>query len=182
MPVATPAAHLGLPCPTYDLPDVFGGQRSLADDHGSPALLVVFSCAHCPYVRAVEDRIIALHLEHAAAGLKTVLICSNDPAAYSEDSPDNLRIQAQQKQFPFPYLIDADQAVAKAFDAACTPDFFLFDGSRRLRYRGRLDDNWKRADLVRRRELSDAITALLRGGQVAAEQFPSLGCSIKWSS
>jgi peroxiredoxin len=182
MPVATPAAHLGLPCPPYELPDVFGGRYGLADDEHAQALLVVFSCAHCPYARAVEDRLIALHREHAPHGLATVVICSNDPTAYAEDAPPMLRQQAEQKGYPFPYLIDSDQAVARAFDAACTPDFFLFDANRRLRYRGRLDDHWKDANKVTKRELSDAISALLHGHTVAAEQFPSLGCSIKWSS
>jgi peroxiredoxin len=180
MPVATPAADLGRPCPDYRLPDVFGGVRCRDDDKSAQALLVVFFCAHCPYARAVEDRIIALHRALAPQGLATVFICSNDAASYPEDAPAGLRAQAEQKHYPFPYLIDEDQRVARAFDAACTPDLFVFDAKRLLRYRGRLDDNWKNPQDVTKHELKDAIQAILRRDVPAAQQFPSLGCSIKW--
>jgi hypothetical protein len=142
----------------------------------------VFFCAHCPYARAVEDRILALHRRYAARGLATVFICSNDAFAYPADAPDKLREQAEQKQYPFPYLIDADQTVARSFDAVCTPDLFLFDRACGLHYRGRLDDNWKDASAVTAQELADALEGCLKGASPPADQRPSLGCGIKWSA
>jgi hypothetical protein len=180
MPVATPAAALGSPCPDFVLPDVFGEVRRRDDVCGGRANLVVFFCNHCPYAQAVEDRLIALQRELGPQGLATTLICANDPADYPDDAPDRLRARAEQKAYPFPSLIDASQDVARAFDAACTPDFFLFDAGRTLVYRGRLDDNWKRPAQVTRRELHDAIVAVLAGRPVEGPQHPSLGCSIKW--
>jgi peroxiredoxin len=182
MPVATPAASLGMPCPDFTLPDVFDQRRRRDDVLGGRANLVVFFCNHCPYAKAVEDRILALHREHAAAGLATVFVCSNDAHAYPDDAVDRLRARAETKGYPFPYLVDESQDIARAFDAACTPDFFLFDGARRLAYRGRLDDNWKRPEQVQRRELHEAIVAVIAGQPVASVQHPSLGCSIKWRS
>ncbi|MBM4280974.1 MAG: thioredoxin family protein [Deltaproteobacteria bacterium] len=180
MPVATPAAALGLPCPDFTLPDVFGRRRARDEVLDGRANLVVFFCNHCPYAQAVEERLIALHREHVPAGLRTALVCSNDATHYPDDAPDRLRARAEQRDYPFPYLVDESQGTARAFDAACTPDFFLFDGERRLVYRGRLDDNWKRPDQVKRRELHEAIAAVLAAQPVATAQHPSLGCSIKW--
>jgi peroxiredoxin len=180
MPVATPAAALGTPCPDFALADIFGVRRRRDDVLAGRANLVVFFCNHCPYAKAVESRVIALHDEHKQAGLRTVLVCANDPSHYPDDAPDQLRARAEERHYPFPYLVDETQQVARAFDAACTPDFFLFDGDRRLVYRGRLDDNWKRPEQVTRRELHEAIAAVLSGQSVPAVQHPSLGCSIKW--
>ena len=180
MPMATPAAAIGTPCPDFVLVDVFGESTRRDDVVRGAASLVVFFCNHCPYAQAVEDRLIALHLEFAPRGLSTTLIASNDWVAYPDDAPDQLRERAVRKQYPFPYLVDETQRVARSFDAACTPDFFLFDADRRLVYRGRLDDNWKRPELVKRRELAAAVDAVLRGTPVSAAQHPSLGCSIKW--
>ncbi len=180
MPMATPAAAIGTPCPDFTLPDVFGEQRRRDDVVSGPAALVVFFCNHCPYAKAVEDRLIALHLELAPRGLTTTLIASNDWVAYPDDAPEQLRQRAVEKKYPFPYLVDASQRVARAFDAACTPDFFLFDRGKQLVYRGRLDDNWKQPELVKRRELAAAVDALITGKPISAAQHPSLGCSIKW--
>ena len=180
MPVATPAAALGMACPDFALPDVFGRVRRRDEALAGRANLVVFFCNHCPYAKAVEGRLIALHDEHAAAGLRTTLICANDPSHYPDDAPEQLRARAEERRYPFPYLVDESQAVARAFDAACTPDFFLFDADRKLVYRGRLDDNWKRPEHVKRRELHEAIVATLAGRAVEGVQNPSLGCSIKW--
>jgi peroxiredoxin len=180
MPVATPAAALGAPCPDFSLPDVLGRVRRRDEVLAGRANLVVFFCNHCPYARAVEARLIALHREHEAAGLRTVLICANDAAQYPDDAVEKLRARAEERAYPFPYLVDASQDVARTFDAACTPDFFLFDGDRRLVYRGRLDDNWKRPEQVQRRELHEAIRAILDSRPIEAVQHPSLGCSIKW--
>lgn len=181
MPVATPASTLGTPCPAFRLHDVFGGVHDSAGFVDVDAVLVVFFCNHCPYAQAVEDRLIALARTHAPAGLKTVLVASNDVDAYPDDAPDALRARAVSKDYPFPYLVDADQAVAKAFDAACTPDFYLYRRGR-LAYRGRLDDNWKRPAAVTRHELHDAIVAVLAGRAPAEPQHPSIGCSIKWKA
>ncbi len=180
MPVATPAAALGTPCPDFLLPDVHGTPRSRDDVVTGPASLVVFFCNHCPYAQAVEDRVIALHHELAPRGLTTTLIAANDWQAYPDDAPEQLRERADRKRYPFPYLVDGTQKVARSFDAACTPDFFLFDADKKLAYRGRLDDNWKRPDQVKRRELKEAIEAVLAGQKPATPQHPSLGCSIKW--
>jgi peroxiredoxin len=180
MPVATPAAALGMPCPDFTLPDVSGRVRRRDDVLTGRARLVMFFCNHCPYAKAVEDRVIALQRELGPRGLTTVLICSNDAAQYPEDTPAALKARAEEKQYPFPSLIDESQAVARAFDAACTPDPFLFDGRGHLVYRGRIDDNWKRPEAVAQHELRDAIECVLSGRPVAVTQHPSLGCSIKW--
>ncbi|MDP2339520.1 MAG: thioredoxin family protein [Deltaproteobacteria bacterium] len=178
--MATPAAAVGTPCPDFTLTDVEGVQRRRDDVVTGKAALVVFFCNHCPYAQAVEDRLIALHLELAPRGLSTTLIASNDWEAYPDDAPEKLRARALAKKYPFPYLVDETQRVARAFDAACTPDFFLFDSGKKLVYRGRLDDNWKRAELVKQRELAAAIDAVITGKPVSSVQHPSLGCSIKW--
>ena len=180
MPMATPAAALGTPCPTFTLNDVFGVQRRRDDVVVGEASLVIFFCNHCPYAQAVEDRVIALHKELAPRGLSTTLIAANDWQAYPDDAPEKLKERALAKGYPFPYLVDDTQRVARAFDAACTPDFFLFDADKKLVYRGRLDDNWKRPELVKQRELAAAVDAVLSGTPVASVQHPSLGCSIKW--
>jgi hypothetical protein len=180
MPVATPATAPGFACPDFALDDVFGVRRRRDDVLDGRANLVVFFCNHCPYAKAVEDRVIALHRELAPRGLRTALVCANDATAYPDDAPAKLRERAEQKAYPFPSLIDATQDTAHAFDAVCTPDFFLFDAERRLAYRGRLDDNWKRAEQVTKQELKAAIEAVLRGEPVPAPWHPSLGCSIKW--
>jgi hypothetical protein len=180
MPVATPAATLGSPCPDFTLPDVFGRLRRRDEVLTGQARLVVFFCNHCPYAKAVEDRLIALQHELGPRGLSTVLICANDPTEYVEDAPEALRARAEEKHYPFPSLVDEDQQVARAFDAACTPDPYLFDGTGRLVYRGRIDDNWKRPAAVTRHELKEAIEAILAGRPVSSTQHPSLGCSIKW--
>jgi hypothetical protein len=180
MPVATPAAALGSEHPTFALRTVFGMVRHRDVVLGGDANLVVFFCNHCPYAMAVEDRLIALHLELAPRGLRTVLICSNDPTEHVEDAPDALKARAIEKDYPFPYLIDETQDVARAFDAACTPDPYLYDRHGRLIYRGRIDDNWKRPSAVTKHELREAIEATLEGRPVSSVQHPSLGCSIKW--
>ena len=147
-----------------------------AEFEGARALLVMFICNHCPYVIAVEDRLVALGRTFGQQSVKIVAISSNDPEQKPADSFENM----QKKAYPFPYLHDESQAVAKAFGAVCTPDFFLYDESLKLVYRGRLDDSWKDASLVKSEELKAAIEALLEGREVTREQRPSMGCSIKW--
>lgn len=174
------ASSLGTPCPSFRLPGVDGRDWALEDFAAQPALLVAFLCNHCPYVQAIEDRVIALQREFGARGLAMVGICSNDPTHYPDDAPAELARRWREKDYGFPYLVDASQAVARAFDAVCTPDLFLYDAQRRLAYHGRLDDSWKDVAQVRRRDLAGAVAALLRGERPAAEQHPSMGCSIKW--
>ncbi len=182
MAVSTPAPDLGKPCPDFLLPGVDDRTYSLRDFAGARCLLVVFTCNHCPYARAVEDRVIALQREYPTGALQVVAICANDAVAYPDDARPKLAEHWRDKRMPFPYLHDETQAVARAFGAVCTPDYFLFDHDRALRYRGRLDDNWKEPERVTRRELKVAIDALLQGRMPAEPQQPSMGCSIKWRS
>jgi len=171
-------AALGGPCPDFALPGVDGKVWN-RDDFRAPVLLVVVMCNHCPYVQAVDGRINALAKEFNGR-CDVVGINANDAIAYPEDSFDAMRSRALALGFAFPYLHDESQAVAMAFGAVCTPDFFLYDKDRRLRYRGRLDDNWQDATRVSRQELRMAIEALLSGQPIPEVQRPSMGCSIKW--
>ena len=171
---------LGSPCPDFALPGV-DGKVWQRDDFRAPVLLVVIMCNHCPYVQAVDGRINAL--AKAFTGRCDVVgISANDAKAYPEDGFDAMRSRALDQGFAFPYLHDESQAVAKAFGAVCTPDFFLYDGDRKLRYRGRLDDNWKDAGGVKRQDLRQAIEALVSGLAVPEPQHPAMGCSIKWKT
>jgi hypothetical protein len=140
----------------------------------------MFICNHCPYVKAVEDRLIALGRELGPRGVQLVGISSNDARTYPDDSFEKMAERWRDKAYGFPYLHDDQQTVARAFDAVCTPDIYVFDGDRKLAYRGRIDDSWKEPDKVTRRELHAAITALLEGQRPSPEQRPSMGCSIKW--
>ena len=143
-------------------------------------LLVVFSCNHCPYVKAYEDRIITFTKEYKQKGLETLYINSNEADNYPEDSYDEMVKRAKEKDFPFPYVRDEDQSAARAFGATHTPEFFLFDKDRTLRYHGRFDDNWREPDSVQRRYLQEAIDALIDGKEVAEPEVYSIGCTIKW--
>jgi peroxiredoxin len=180
MATETPPAALGTPCPDFRLPAVDGKTYARSDFDGSPALVVMFICNHCPYVQAVEDRLIALGREMGPRGVQLVAVCSNDAASYPDDAFDRLAERWRRKDYPFPYLHDEAQTVARDFGAVCTPDFFVYGKDRTLAYRGRLDDSWKDAAKVTRRELRDALEALLAGGRPASAQRPSMGCSIKW--
>lgn len=185
MAVESSQPELGSACPDFRLPAVDGKTYGRDDFAASPVLVVMFICNHCPYVKAVEDRLIALQREFAAGGQKQpdvqlVGICANDAASYPDDAFDKLRERWQAKEYGFPYLHDESQAVARAFGAVCTPDIFVYDDQRQLAYRGRIDDSWKDPDKVTRRELHQAVTALLGGQRPPADQKPSLGCSIKW--
>lgn len=176
----TPEAKLGAQCPDFNLPSVDGHQYKLSSFEQSKALVVMFICNHCPYVKAVEDRILKLARELIPQGAAFIGICSNDPSEYEEDSAENLLRRWKEKEYPFPYLHDSTQAVAKSFDAVCTPDFFVYDQARKLVYRGRLDDNWKEAAKVTRRDLKSAIEKVLTDQPPLERQHPAMGCSIKW--
>jgi peroxiredoxin len=182
MAVETPPTHLGAPCPDFQLPAVDGKSYGRADFDRAPVLVVMFICNHCPYARAVEDRLIRMARDFGARGAAFVGVCSNDAATYPDDAFDELAERWRSKQYGFPYLHDEAQDVARAFGAVCTPDVFVYDRERRLAYRGRIDDSWKDESKVTRRELADAVEALLDGRPPSPGQRPSIGCSIKWKS
>ncbi|MCX8114683.1 MAG: thioredoxin family protein [Burkholderiaceae bacterium] len=173
---------LGSPAPDFALPDVVTGRTvRLADFASAPALLVAFICNHCPYVKHVRAGFVAFAREYQPKGLAVVAISANDPAAYPEDAPEAMAREAKNAGFTFPYLYDETQAVARAYEAICTPDFFLFDRGRKLVYRGRFDASRPGSNVpVTGADLRAAVDALLAGRPVPAEQHPSMGCSIKW--
>lgn len=172
---------LGTPAPGFSLPDYDGRQHALCDFAASPALLVAFICNHCPFVRHLRVEFAAFAREYQLRGLAVVAINSNDIEAYPQDGLDAMRAEAAELGYVFPYLLDATQAVAKAYRAACTPDFFLFDATRRLVYRGQFDDSRPGTQRpVTGADLRAAVDALLAGRPPVAEQRPSLGCNIKW--
>lgn len=176
--------ELGNAAPDFNLPGVDGKNYSLKSFKNSKALLVIFMCNHCPYVIAVQGRINALAKKFAARDVAVVAINSNDSIRYPDDRFDAMKARAKEQGYVFPYLHDESQTVAKAYDAVCTPDFFLYENKSGenfiLKYRGRLDDNWKDASAVTREDLSLAIESLLLGKTIEADQKPSMGCSIKW--
>jgi peroxiredoxin len=176
-----PACDFGWPAPPFDLPGTDGRRHALAELAGPKGLLVMFICNHCPYVKAILDRLLRDCRELQALGIGVVAISANDPAAYPEDSFENMKRLAQDKGFPFPYLFDEDQSVARAYDAICTPDFFGFNHRLELQYRGRFDASRKEtAPADARRELFEAMKQVADTGRGPAEQIPSIGCSIKW--
>jgi thiol-disulfide isomerase/thioredoxin len=171
--------------PAFDLPAIYwpagADQRRLdASALRGRVAVTMFICNHCPYVKAIEDRVMALAREFEGRGVQFVAICSNDAASYPDDAPAALAARARQKGYGFPYLHDETQEVARAFGAVCTPEFFVHDAAGRLAYRGRLDDSWKEPAKVTRRELAAAIDAVLAGRPVEDPQRPALGCGIKW--
>jgi len=172
---------LGTAAPDFALPDTDGRIVRLADFTDARALLVMFICNHCPYVKHVQHELARIGRDYLPRGAKFVAISSNDVAAYPDDSPELMREEKARVGYPFPYLYDETQEVAKAYRAACTPDFFLFDGKGRLAYRGQLDDSRpKNTTPVTGKDLRAALDAVLAGRQPAAEQRPSIGCNIKW--
>ena len=177
----TPICDFGWNAVDFDLPGVDGKRYGIADVRGEQGLLVMFICNHCPYVKAVRERIVRDCLELQGQGIGSIAVMSNDPADYPEDSFDTMRKVAQQFRYPFPYVWDESQDVAKAYGAVCTPDFFGFNAALELQYRGRLDASRKEtapADV--RRDLFEAMLQVARTGQGPLEQIPSIGCSIKW--
>ncbi|MCB1734454.1 MAG: thioredoxin family protein [Gammaproteobacteria bacterium] len=177
----TPVCEFGLAAPDFDLPGVDGRRWTQADCRGENGLLVMFICNHCPYVKAVIDRIVRDAVALREYGIGCVAIMSNDPTDYPEDSFENMARIAAQMNFPFPYLLDETQAVAKAYGAVCTPDFFGYNADLGLQYRGRLDASRKEsAPPDVRRDLFEAMVGVARTGKGPAAQIPSMGCSIKW--
>jgi thiol-disulfide isomerase/thioredoxin len=165
---------------SWNLPGVDGKNHAPESYKNAQVLIVVFSCNHCPYVQAYEDRMIALQKEYGPKGVRLVAINSNDTKNYPEDDFDGMVERSALKKFNFPYLRDEDQKVAGLFGATHTPEFFVFDASRRLRYHGKMDDNYQSPGDVRRKYLVDAVDALLAGKPVAEPETHSIGCTIKW--
>lgn len=176
-----PVCDFGLPAVDFDLPGTDGRRHTLADCRGPNGLLVMFICNHCPFVKAVIDRIVRDCRELAALGVGSVAIMSNDVAVYPEDSFENMALLAQRLDFPFPYLHDETQSVARAYGAVCTPDFFGYNASLELQYRGRLDASGRNpAPPDAPRELFAAMRLIAETGRGPREQTASIGCSIKW--
>jgi peroxiredoxin len=180
MAATPPVCNFGEKAPDFRLPATDGGASSLGELKGPKGTVVVFICNHCPYVKAIIDRLIRDANDLAPLGVNVVAICSNDATAYPEDSLDNMRRWAEEKRFPFKYLHDESQEVARAYGAVCTPDFFGYNAALELQYRGRLDES--RTTLVpnARRELYEAMRQVAETGQGPKAQIPSMGCSIKW--
>ena len=172
---------LGTPAPDFRLPDPSGKTFSLSDFKNAPALLVAFICNHCPYVKHIRGGLAQLARDYQPRGVAVVGINSNDVANYPADSPARMAEEAKAAGYLFPYLYDETQAVAKAYHAACTPDFYLFDKAQRLVYRGQLDDSRPGNNIpVTGRDLRAALDAVLAGKPVSPNQKPSIGCNIKW--
>ena len=172
---------LGTSAPDFSLPDTAGKTVSLADFKKSPALLIIFMCNHCPFVKHVLGDLVELIKGYQGKEVAVVGINSNDVANYPDDRPEMMAELARESGFTFPYLYDETQEVAKAYGAACTPDFFLFDGKRSLAYRGQMDDSRPGNGIpVTGADLTAAIDAVIEGKPVVSEQKPSIGCNIKW--
>ncbi len=178
---STMAMELGSGAPPFRLPDTDGNTVGIDDFADRKALLVMFICNHCPYVKHVADELARLGRDYEGRGVGIVAINSNDVANYPDDSPEKMKQEKAERGYSFPYLFDETQEVARAYHAACTPDFFLFDADRKLVYRGQLDDSRPGSEVaVTGRDLRAALDALLEGRDVPREQKPSMGCNIKW--
>lgn len=176
-----PVCDFGWPAPDFSLPGTDGARHSLASARGPRGLLVMFICNHCPYVQAVLDRLVRDCRALKEEGIGSIAIMSNDVAAYPDDSFERMQALAARMDFPFPYVHDASQSVARAYGAVCTPDFFGFNADLQLQYRGRLDASGRQpASADARRELFEAMQLIARTGQGPREQQASIGCSIKW--
>jgi peroxiredoxin len=171
---------LGWPAARFDLPGIDGRRHSQDSARGPNGLLVMFICNHCPYVRAIASKLVRDTDELAALGIGSIAIMSNDATTYPEDSFDNMKTFAAEHGFPFPYVIDESQEIARAYDAVCTPEFFGFDRNLTLAYRGRLDASGRSPDPTAQRELFEAMSQVARTGRAPVDQHPSIGCSIKW--
>lgn len=168
--------------PDFNLPDVVSGELKSFDElSGAAGTLVMFICNHCPFVKHVEDELIKLSSEYLIQGIGVIAISSNDIEKYPDDSPEKMKELAETKGYPFPYLFDETQEVAKSYDAACTPDFYLFNQDKKLYYRGQLDDSRPNTEIpVDGKDLRKALNALINNEAPPSDQKPSLGCNIKW--
>ncbi len=175
-----PLCDFGWHARPFDLLGVDGKRHTLESSRGKNGLLVMFICNHCPYVKSIRERIIRDTLELQQHGINSIAVMSNDPAEYAEDSFDNMKLISQHYHYPFPYVWDETQQIAKDYGAVCTPDFFGFNGNMELQYRGRLDASRKEPVADAKRDLFDAMFQVAKTGQGPREQIASMGCSIKW--
>ncbi|OHB59949.1 MAG: alkyl hydroperoxide reductase [Planctomycetes bacterium RBG_13_44_8b] len=178
---ASKMVSLGKSAPDFSLPDTEGNIVSLSDFEQAPALLVVFMCNHCPFVKHILNDFVELAKEYQQKGLAVVAINSNDVESFPEDNPEMMAQKAKETGFTFPYLYDETQEIAKAYQATCTPDFFLYDKERKLVYRGQMDDSRPGNNVpITGSDLRSALEAVLEGKKAPAKQRPSMGCNIKW--
>ena len=177
----TPVCDFGVPAPDFSLKGVDNKIWTLRDCAGPNGLLVMFICNHCPYVKAINEKLVRDTRQLQDFGIYSVAIMSNDPTDYPEDSFDNMQRVAREVGYPFPYLVDPDQKIAKAYGAVCTPDFFGYNANLELQYRGRLDESGRQTDAgEKRRDLFLAMRQVAETGQGPQDQVASIGCSIKW--
>ena len=175
---------LGMIAPDFVLPDTISGEnKSLTDLKSEKATVIMFICNHCPFVKHVQQHLVRLAREYQAKGISFVAISSNDVEKYPDDSPQRMKEVAQELGYPFPYLYDESQEVARAYDAACTPDFYVFDKNLKLVYRGQMDTSRPGNNIpVTGKDLREALDNILQGKPVSEDQRPSIGCNIKWKS
>lgn len=173
---------LGTKAPQFELPDAISGKTfNLNELKSDKATVIMFICNHCPFVKHVDEGIVSLAKDYQSKGVSFIAISSNDVENYPQDSPELMKVEAEKVDYPFPYLYDETQAVAKAYDAACTPDFYVFDADLKCAYRGQLDDSRPGNGVpVTGKDLRAALDEILAGKEVSAPQIPSLGCNIKW--
>jgi len=180
--MATNTLSLGSKAPDFNLIGVDDKYYSLNSFSDKKAVIIIFSCNHCPYVQAYEDRIIKIQRDYKEKGVAIVAVNSNDDKAYPEDSFENMKKRAIQKGFNFPYLRDEEQSVARAYDATHTPEIFLFDSERRLVFHGKIDDNWQEPEKAVNHYLRNALDELLAGKEISVPETFTIGCTIKWKS
>jgi peroxiredoxin len=182
MPVSPQELKIGTKAIPFELKGVDGKTYSLENFIDKKVLCIIFMCNHCPYVVAVQKRINQIAKDYSNKSFALIGINSNDSVGYPEDSFENMKIRAQKEGYVFPYLYDQTQQTGAAYDAVCTPDIYVYDQNRILKYRGRIDDNWKDETKVTRKELREAIDLLLQGKEINFNMVPSMGCSIKWKN
>lgn len=180
MPVSSTAGKIGTGIIDFNLKGIDGKIYSADSFKDCETLVIIFICNHCPYVKAVMDRLVEFQKKYKDKGVCLSGINPNDPAEYPEDSFENMKLFAEKYKMNFPYLVDETQETARSFDAVCTPDIYVYDKNRILKYRGRLDDSWKDKSMVVHKDLEKAVDLVIVGKEINFPQIPSMGCSIKW--
>ena len=175
-------SDINSPMIDFSLKGIDGKNHSPSEFDDKDILIIIFICNHCPYVKAVMDRFVAFQEKYKERGVQLIGINPNDTVTYPQDSFDNMKLFAEEYKMNFPYLIDETQETARNYDAVCTPDIYVYDKDRKLKYRGRLDDNWQDEKSVTTNDLEKAVKLILQGKDVDFKQIPSMGCSIKWKS
>lgn len=178
--MATKTLQIGSTIPDFELHAVDGKTYSVNSFKDQKVLIIIFSCNHCPYVQAYENRIIQIQKDYSSSGVAIAAINSNDKVKYPEDSFEEMKKRGELKKFNFYYLRDEDQSVARSFDAAHTPELFVFDSERKLVYHGKIDDNWQDENKVKTKYLRNALDELLSGNEISVPETFSIGCTIKW--